>query len=122
LAKQAVVFTKVMHVGKLLACSHETASLAMLVAHADNVLRDLSATANGLEAASSSVGKPSRAMAFFTRAIGRKCLRDSPFAVWGAPSRLHAFIIALEFLVFSRAVFARFMRNVLFLFAVSWTS
>jgi hypothetical protein len=42
------------------------------VAHADNVLRGLSAAANGVEAASFSLGMPSHVTALFTRTMGRK--------------------------------------------------
>jgi hypothetical protein len=59
LAKQAPD-SKGMHVGKLLASWRRKFSLAVHVAHADNVMRGLSAVAHGVEAASSSVGMPSR--------------------------------------------------------------
>jgi hypothetical protein len=61
-----------MHVGKLLASWRRKVSLAVHVAHADNVLRGLSAVADGVDAASSSVGMPFLATALFTRAMGRK--------------------------------------------------
>jgi hypothetical protein len=48
---------------------------AVHVAHADNALRGLSAAADGVEAASSSVKVHPPAMAFFTRDMGRKRLR-----------------------------------------------
>jgi hypothetical protein len=76
LAKQAAA-SKGMHVGKLLASWRRKVSLAVNVAHADNVLRGLSAAADGVEAASSSVGMPSLATALFTRAMGRKRPRAS---------------------------------------------
>jgi hypothetical protein len=69
--------SKGMHVGKLLAYGRGMVSLAVHVAHADNVLRGLSAVANGVEAASSSAGMPFPATALFTRATGRKCPRAS---------------------------------------------
>jgi hypothetical protein len=58
--------------GKLLASRRRKVSLAVHVAHADNVLRGLSAAADGVETTSSSVGMPSLATALFTRAMGRK--------------------------------------------------
>jgi hypothetical protein len=61
-----------MHVGKLLASWRRNFSLAIHVAHADNVLRGLSAAADGVEAVFSSAGMPCPAMALFTRAMGRK--------------------------------------------------
>jgi hypothetical protein len=64
--------SKGMHVGKLLASWRQKFSLAVHVAHVDNVLRGLSAAADGVEAASSSVGMPSRVTVLFTRAMGRK--------------------------------------------------
>jgi hypothetical protein len=77
LAKQATTYEG-MHVGKLLASWRRNVSLAVHVTHADNVLRDLSAAANGVEAACDSVGIPSPATALFTRAMGRKRPRTSP--------------------------------------------
>jgi hypothetical protein len=71
LARQAAAF-KGMHVGKLLASWRRKVSLAVHVALADNVLRGLSAAADCGEAASSSDGMPSHAMAFFTRVMGPK--------------------------------------------------
>jgi hypothetical protein len=76
LAKQAAA-SKVMRVGKLLASWRRKVSLAVHVAHADNILRGLSAAANGVEAASSSAGMPYHATAFFNRAMGRKRPRAS---------------------------------------------
>ena len=76
LAKQPAA-SKGMHVGKLLASWRRKVSLAVHVAHADNVLRGLSAAADGVEAASSSAGMPSPATALFTRAMGRKRPRAS---------------------------------------------
>jgi hypothetical protein len=61
-----------MHVGKLLASWRRKFSLAVHVAHADNVLRGLSAVTDCGKAASSSAGIPSHATAFFTRAMGWK--------------------------------------------------
>jgi hypothetical protein len=61
-----------MHVGKLLVSWRRKVSLAVHVAHADNVLRGLSAAADGVEAASSSVGMPSLATALVTRDMGGK--------------------------------------------------
>jgi hypothetical protein len=65
-----------MRVGKLLASKRRKVSLAVHVAHADNVVSGLSAAADGVEAASFSAGMPSPATALFTRAMGRK----RPFA------------------------------------------
>jgi hypothetical protein len=76
LAKQ-VAASKWTYVGKSLDSWHRKASLAVHVAHADNVLRGLSAAANGVEAASSSVGMPSPPTAIFTRAMCRKRPRAS---------------------------------------------
>jgi hypothetical protein len=76
LAKQAAA-SKAMHVGRLLASWRRKFSLAVHVAHADNVLRGLSAAAYGVEAASSSDGMPSHATGLFTRAMGRKRPRSS---------------------------------------------
>jgi hypothetical protein len=76
LAKQEAA-SKGMHVGKLLASWRRKISLAVHVAHTDNVLRGLSAVADCGEAASSSVGVPSLATAFVTRAMGRKRSRAS---------------------------------------------
>jgi hypothetical protein len=83
LAKQ-VAASKGMHVGNLLASwSHardlrrKVSTLAVHVAHADNVLRGLSAAADGVEAASSSAGMPSLATPLFTRAMGSKRPRAS---------------------------------------------
>jgi hypothetical protein len=70
-----------MHVGKLLASMRRKVSLAVHVAHADNVLRGLSAAADGVEAVSSSVGMPSHATALFTRALSRKRPRASSSGV-----------------------------------------
>jgi hypothetical protein len=70
-------------------------SLAVHVPNADNVLRGLSAAADGVEAASSSPWMPSPATAFFTRAMGRKHARASVRGALGAAayrlqmSRLH---------------------------------
>jgi hypothetical protein len=57
-----------MHVGKLLASWRRKVSLAVHVAHADSILRGLSAAADGVEAASFSARMPSHATALFTRA------------------------------------------------------
>jgi hypothetical protein len=90
LAKQAIAF-KGMHayVGKLLASWRRMVYLAVHVAHAEYVLRGLSAATSGVEAASSSVGMPSRATAFFTRAMGRKRPRASSSGACGSACRLH---------------------------------
>jgi hypothetical protein len=61
-----------MHVDKLLSSRRRKVSLAVHVAHADNVLRGLYAAAYGLEAVSSSVVMRSPATALVTRAMGRK--------------------------------------------------
>jgi hypothetical protein len=76
LAKMAAA-SKGMRVGKLLASWRRNVSLAVHDAHADNVLRGLSAAADGVEAASSSARIPSPATALFTRAMGRKRPRAS---------------------------------------------
>jgi hypothetical protein len=76
LAKQAAA-SKGMHVDKLLASWRRKVSLAVHVAHADKVLRGLSAAADGVEAASSAAGIPSPATAFFTRAMVRNRPRAS---------------------------------------------
>jgi hypothetical protein len=70
-AKHAAA-SKGMHiyVGKLLASWRRKVSLAVHVAHTDNVLRGLSAASDGVEAASS-------ATALFNRAMGRKRPRPS---------------------------------------------
>jgi hypothetical protein len=47
-------------------------SLAVHVAHVDNVFRGSSAADDVVEAASSSAGMPSPVTALFTRAMGRK--------------------------------------------------
>jgi hypothetical protein len=61
-----------MHVGKLLASWRRKVSLAVYVAHADSVLRGLSAAANDVEHASFFLGWDDfPATAFFTRAMGR---------------------------------------------------
>jgi hypothetical protein len=70
LTEQAAA-SKGMHVGKLLASKRRKISLAVHVAHADNVLRGLSAAVDGVDAASSLVGMPSPTTALFTRAMGR---------------------------------------------------
>jgi hypothetical protein len=75
-AKQATA-SKGMHLGKSLASLRRKVSLAVHVAHVENVLRGLSAAADGVEAASSSAGMPSHATALFTRVMGRKRLHAS---------------------------------------------
>jgi hypothetical protein len=80
--------SKGMHVGKLLASFRRKVSLAVYVAHADNILRGFchrfvpsrfatSCAAVGVEAVSSSIGMPSLATALFTRAMGRMRPRAS---------------------------------------------
>jgi hypothetical protein len=64
LAKRTAT-SKWMPVGRLLASSRRRVSVAVHVAHADNVLR-------GVEAASSTVGMPYLDTALFTHAMGRK--------------------------------------------------
>jgi hypothetical protein len=76
LAKQAAA-SKGMHVGMLLASYRRKVSLAVHVAHTDNVLRGLSAAEDGVEAASFSARVPSSATALFTRDMGRKRPRAS---------------------------------------------
>jgi hypothetical protein len=88
LAKPATA-SKGMHVGKLLASLHRKVSLAVHVTQADNVLRGLSAAANGVEAASSSVGMSSPSTALVNRAMGRKRPRASSSGARGAACRLH---------------------------------
>jgi hypothetical protein len=79
-AEQAAA-SKGMHVGKLLASWRRKVSLAVHVAHADNVLRGLSAVAHSVEAAYSSDGMRSHATAHVTRAMGRKRPRASSSGV-----------------------------------------
>jgi hypothetical protein len=76
LAKQAAA-SKGMQVGKFLASWGRKVSLAVHVAHADNVLRAFSAAADGVGAASSSAGKPSHVTALFTRVMGPRRPRAS---------------------------------------------
>jgi hypothetical protein len=66
-----------MHVGMFLVSSRRTVSLAVLVAHADNVWRGLSVAVDGVGAAPSSAWIPSHCTALFTRAMGCKRLRIS---------------------------------------------
>jgi hypothetical protein len=68
---------KGMHVGKLLNSWRRRVSLAVYVAHADNVVRGLSAVADGVEAASSSAGMPSLTTVLLTHAMARKRPRAS---------------------------------------------
>jgi hypothetical protein len=70
LAKQTAA-SKGMHVGKLLSSWRRNVYLAV------HVLRELSAAADDVKAASSSVGMPYHATTLFTRAMGRKRLRAS---------------------------------------------
>jgi hypothetical protein len=77
LTEQAKHAAKGMHVGKLLASWRRKVSLAVHVAHANNVLRGFSTAVDGVEAVSSSVGMPSPATTLFTRAMGRKRPRAS---------------------------------------------
>jgi hypothetical protein len=79
LATQAVAF-KGMHLGKLLASWPQNVSLAAHIAHADSILRGLSAAADDVEAASSAE-MPSPCTKLFTRAMGRKRFRLSPLPV-----------------------------------------
>jgi hypothetical protein len=80
-----------MYVGCLLFASwRQKVSLAVHVAHADNVLRGLSAAADGVEeAGSSSAGMPPPATALFNRAMGRKRPRASSSGARGAACCLH---------------------------------
>jgi len=71
MAKQ-VAASQGMHVGKLLASWRRKISLAIHIAHADNVTRDAASAAESVAGASDSRGMPSPATSFFTRAIGRK--------------------------------------------------
>jgi hypothetical protein len=66
-----------MRVSRLLDFSRRKVSLDVRVAHADNVLRGISAAADGVEAASSSIGMPSAATPLLTRAMGHKRPRAS---------------------------------------------
>jgi hypothetical protein len=75
--KKAAASNKGVHVGNLLAFWRRNVSLAVRVAHADSVLRRLSTASDCVEAAFSSVGMPSPATAFFTRATGIKRPRAS---------------------------------------------
>jgi hypothetical protein len=75
-AKHAAA-SKGMHSGTLLASWRRKISLAVHVAHADTVLRGLSAAADCVEAAYSSVGMPCLATAVFPRAMGCKRPRAS---------------------------------------------
>jgi hypothetical protein len=89
LAKE-VVASKGMHVGKLLVSWRRKVSLAVHVAHADNVVRGLSAKVDCGEAASSCVGVPYHATTFSTHAItGRKRSRAPSRSARGAACRLH---------------------------------
>jgi hypothetical protein len=76
LAKETTA-SKGMSVGKLLASWRPKVSHAVHVAHADNVLRGLSAAADGVEIDSFSARMPSPTTALFTRAMGRKRPRTS---------------------------------------------
>jgi hypothetical protein len=67
-------------------------SLAVHVAHAGNFLRGWSAAADGVEAASSSVGMSSHATALFTRAMGRNRPRASSSGAGGAACRFHVLL------------------------------
>ena len=62
---------------KTLASKRRKVSLDVHGAHADNVLRGLSAAEDGVEAASFSARVPSSATALFTRDMGRKRPRAS---------------------------------------------
>jgi hypothetical protein len=87
-AKQATA-CKGMHVGRLLASWRRKVSLAVHVAHADNVLLCLSAAADDVEAAPPSARVPFHATGLFTRAMGRKRPRASSSGARGAACRLH---------------------------------
>jgi hypothetical protein len=116
LAKQ-VATSKRVHVGKLLASWRRKVSLAIHVAHADNVLRGLSAAADGVVAASSAAGMPSHATALFTRAEGRKRPRASSSDASGAACRLHV-LHSRRCLGVSLIQYARLLHNVVFPFAM----
>jgi hypothetical protein len=77
LAKHAAASKGRIHVAKLLASWRRKVSLAVHVAHADNVLCGLSAAVDGVEAAFSTVGMSSPATALYTRAIDHKRPRAS---------------------------------------------
>jgi hypothetical protein len=64
-------------------------SLAVYIAPADNVMLGLSASPDGVEAASSSAGMSSPATALFTRAMGRKRPRASSSGACGTAWRLY---------------------------------
>jgi hypothetical protein len=76
-----------MHAGKLLASWRRKVSLAVNVAHADNVLPGLAAAADAVEAASSSVGMPPLATALFTCAttsvsVLTRAAREAPIVAF----------------------------------------
>jgi hypothetical protein len=99
---------KGMHVGKLLASWRRKVSLAVHAAHTDNVLRGLSAAADDVENASSSVGMSSHATAFFTRAMYGP--QASPrflaprVGLRFSPPHIVLINVAGEFIVFSYAL------------------
>jgi hypothetical protein len=84
-------------------------SLSMSLTHVDTILRGLSAAADGAEGASSSVGMPSHATAFFTRAKGHKRPLTSSRGACGAlvASTCRVFNVGWEFLVLSCALYAK---------------
>jgi hypothetical protein len=81
--------SKGVNVGMLFASWRRKVSLAVHVTHANSVLRSMSAAADGVETASSSVGMPFHATAFFTRPMGRTRLRVSSHGARGTASCLH---------------------------------
>jgi hypothetical protein len=98
-------------------------SLVVHVAHADNVLRGLSAAADVVEAAPSSVGMPSHATAFFTRAKWAASVSAFPRVALEAPlvtSMCCVSIVAWELHVVSYVFCARCVHNVVLPFADSW--
>jgi hypothetical protein len=112
-----------MHEGKLLASWRRNFSLAVHVAHADNVLRGLSTAADGVEATSSSDDISSRATAFFTRAMGGKRPCASSRNARSAACRLDAlgFYRCVDSRVFSFALSSRCVHNhAMPPFAVPW--
>jgi hypothetical protein len=113
--------SKGIHVGKLLASWRRKVSLAVRVAHVDNVLLGLSAAADDVETASSSVGKPSLAVlhprqwpqasqCFLARHVRRRL--SPPRVVFSALRG--SFLCSLVFHL------ARFVHNEVLPFAVPW--
>jgi hypothetical protein len=100
--------SKGMNVGKLLASWRRKVSLAVHVAHADNILRGSSSAADCVEATTSSAGVPSPRKAFFTRAMQWAASVSVPPRVAReaqlVTSTFCVFSVAWEFIVFSSCV------------------